>query len=82
MKRWDLREAVAMPDWVPVWFWLRFVRGDMQPLPQQGINPEAMSMAQYDELQAEWWRSGSPSPTAEQIVMAVSANPLIDGIPF
>jgi hypothetical protein len=79
-----------MPQWASVWFWLRFVREprDMTPLPQQGINLEAMTLSRYEELEAEWLRSGAPVASAQQVVMAMGAvaperNPLLDdGIPF
>lgn len=73
-----------MPDWVPVWFWLRFLRAEpvSTPLPQQGINPEAMSMDEYVQLEQEWARSGSPTATAKQIVRAITADPLSEEIPF
>ena len=73
-----------MPDWVHVWFWLRFLRGEslLTPLPQQGINPEAMSMAEYDELEREWTKAGAPMTTQSQVVAVLTGGPLTDDIPF
>jgi hypothetical protein len=71
-----------MPEWVHVWFWLRFLRGDqdLTPLPQQGINPESMSMERYGLLEREWVAAGAPSTSARQIIMAMGGED--DGIPF
>lgn len=73
-----------MPDWVHVWFWLRFLRGEriLTPLPQQGINPAAMSMDEYEELAVEWSESGAPRTTTSQVVAVMSGASLADDIPF
>lgn len=67
-----------MPEWVSVWAWLRFVRTPAvrEPLPQQDFDPEAMTLARYDELRGEWLSAGAPSLTTKQIVAAVSGSVL------
>ena len=57
-----------MPNWAHVWFWLRFIRGVMRPLPQQGINPEAMSMDSYELYETEWREAGAPVASPEEVV--------------
>jgi hypothetical protein len=76
-----------MPDWVSVWFWMRFVRDPqvMTPIPQQGINPDAMSMDSFDLYEAQWIEVGAPTTTSAEILAAMGVQPepvVDDGIPF
>ena len=75
-----------MPDWVHIWFWLRFIRGEqvLTALPQQGINPDAMSMSDYDSFVNEWVEAGAPQTTATKVVMAMTGGAIFteDDIPF
>jgi hypothetical protein len=77
---------LEMPQWVQVWFWLRFLREprDLAPLPHQGINPEAMTMERYEKFEAEWMNSGAPKVSTEEVVMAMTGDSFIhdDEIPF
>ena len=54
----------------------------MTPLPQQGINPDAMSMGEYDELEIEWAQSGAPRTSPQVVIAAMTGSPLTDDIPF
>jgi len=74
-----------MPDWVHVWFWLRFLRFEqvMTSLPQQGVNPTAMSMDQYLVFEDEWESAGAPQTTAKQVLAVMGAAVKeTDDIPF
>lgn len=78
-----------MPQWAHVWFWLRFMRADQvkTPIPQQGINPEAMSMDSYELYEVEWIEAGAPSASPEGVLAAMGAmteseSEDDDGIPF
>lgn len=73
-----------MPDWVHVWWWLRFLRDPqvMTPLPQQGINPEAMSMDSFDLYEVEWREVDAPRASTDKILVAMGADPYDDDIPF
>lgn len=73
-----------MPEWVHVWAWLRFGRSILTPMPQQGINPKAMSMDEFETYRGEWMEEGSPRVTPAQIVTVVSGGkvPISDDIPF
>lgn len=75
-----------MPEWVQVWWWLRFMRSPqvVTPLPYQGINPDAMSMDEYDGFYDEWTDAGSPRTSVQKImaVMSGSAGISTDDIPF
>jgi hypothetical protein len=74
--------------WTHVWFWMRFLRDPqvMTPLPQQGINPEAMSMDSYELYEEQWTESGAPTTGAHKVLaaMGVTATPVdpYDDIPF
>ena len=72
-----------MPDWVHVWFWLRFLRDPqvMTPLPQQEWHPEAMSQGVYEKYENEWVQTGAPQTTTKQVLLAMGAVE-DDGIPF
>jgi hypothetical protein len=77
-----------MPEWAHVWFWLRFLRDPTvpTPLPQQGINSEAMSMsmASYELYAAQWRDAGSPRTSERKLVAAMTGAPVDDDeeIPF
>lgn len=73
-----------MPTWVHVWFWMRVLREPQvwTPLPQQGINPEAMSMNAYELYEREWAQSGSRSTSSAEVLSAMGAGSIVDEIPF
>lgn len=53
----------GIPDWVPVWKWLRH-NGDFRPLPQQpgwDIASERIERAEYQRLAAEHKQAPMPS---------------------
>lgn len=70
-----------MPDWVSVWFWLRFQRDPRieAHLPQQSqYVDETMSMERYERYLEEWRRSDAPRPSTAQVVAALTGNPILD----
>jgi hypothetical protein len=77
---------LEMPQWVQVWFWMRFLREpkDWTPLPHQGINPDAMTMDQYQALEEEWLKASVRPVSTAEVVMAMTGNPIVDDdeIPF
>lgn len=62
------------------------VEQDLTPLPQQGDNPESMSMQRYQEFEEEWFDAGAPATSAQQVVMVMSGAAIksdpYDDIPF
>ena len=59
-----LPEAPAgrLPEWVPLWLWLRS-RGDWRMLPQQQgweLAGERVEREQYPQVMEEWVAAGSP----------------------
>jgi hypothetical protein len=72
-----------MPEWVHVWFWLRFLREPqmMTPLPQQEDDPDKMSDGEYEQLRNEWRRVGAPLTSTKKLLAAMGASGT-DDIPF
>ena len=61
----EYKRGVEAPEWAWVWSWARFRRDprEQRPFPQQADHvdsTEAMTLAEYDELLAEWVEAGSP----------------------
>ena len=72
-----------MPEWVHVWFWLRFIRGVVSPLPQQEHDdPMAMSVDEYERFRNEWELAGAPKATPRHLIAAMSGDRLNEEVPF
>jgi hypothetical protein len=74
-----------MPEWVSVWFWLRFLRDPAvpTPIPQQGINPASMSMESYELFAEQWRQAGAPAQSQQRMVAAMTGAVVDDDeIPF
>jgi len=58
--------------WVNVWAWARWKRGDRRSFPQQQLHviPD-MTMAEYQQLEAEWREDGAPKLDVRQLAQAL-----------
>lgn len=69
-----------MPEWVHVWFWLRFTRRVTITFPQQERppgDPKMMTLRQYEDFRIEWRAAGAP-----QANPLLFADPLLEPVPF
>lgn len=76
--------SLEPPEWVFVWWWLRFLRDPqvMDALPQQDFyapRPVPMSPEVYEQHRADWVEAGSPKVPTRQIMAAMGAS---SEIPF
>jgi len=64
------------PEWVNVWFWLRFLRNPriLTPLLQQELHSGAMAMDEYEHHRQEWISAGAPATSTAQIAQAMGIN--------
>lgn len=76
MPRTPETRSDAPPEWVQVWTWARFARQpvDRRTFPQQQEHaiPE-MTLAEYEQLRAEWVEAGSPALDTNGLVAAMGA---------
>lgn len=58
----SMRRDVGAPEWIHVWYWTRTGRRprNLIAFPQQGENPDAMTVDEYEKMREEWIAAGSP----------------------
>ena len=75
--------SLEPPEWVFVWWWLRFKRDPqvMDALPQQERWATPMGRSDYDRYRGEWLEAGAPKVSTTQVVASMgvpTGNPLLD----